>query len=36
VSSYRPISILNKFSMLSEFINHDHVLHCVKLNLNLI
>lgn len=34
VSNYRPISILSNFSVFSEFINHDHVLHCVKLNLN--
>jgi hypothetical protein len=33
-SNYRPISILNNFSKLLEFIIHDHVLHYVKLNPN--
>jgi hypothetical protein len=34
VSSYRPISILNNFSKLFEFIVHDHILHFVKFNPN--
>jgi hypothetical protein len=34
VSNYRPISILNNFSVLFEFITHDHVLCYVKLNPN--
>jgi hypothetical protein len=29
VSSYRPISVLNNFSKLFEFIIHDHVLQYV-------
>jgi hypothetical protein len=33
-SNYRPISTLNNFSKLLEFIIHDHVLHYVKLNPN--
>jgi hypothetical protein len=33
-SNYRPISILNDFSKLPEFIIHNHVLHYVKLNPN--
>jgi hypothetical protein len=34
VSNYRPISILNNFSKLFQFIMHDHVSHYGKLNLN--
>jgi hypothetical protein len=34
VSNYRPISILNNFSNLFEFIVHDHVLHYTKLSPN--
>jgi hypothetical protein len=33
-SNYRPISILNNFSKLPEFIIHDHASHCVILNPN--
>jgi hypothetical protein len=34
VSNYRPISILNNFSKLVEFIIHDNVSHYFKHNLN--
>jgi hypothetical protein len=32
--NYRPISILNNFSKLFEFIIHDHISHYAKLNPN--
>jgi hypothetical protein len=34
VNNYRPISILNNFSKLFEFIAHDHILHYTKFNPN--
>jgi hypothetical protein len=34
MSTYRPISILNNFSKLFDFIIHDHVLHYAKYNPN--
>jgi hypothetical protein len=34
VSNYRPVSILNNFFELFEFIIHDHVLHYTKCNPN--
>jgi hypothetical protein len=34
MSNYRPISILNNFSKLFEFIIHDHILHYAKFNPN--
>jgi hypothetical protein len=34
VSNYRPISILNTFSKLFEFVVHDHVSHYLKSKLN--
>jgi hypothetical protein len=34
MSNYRPISILNNFSKLFEFIIHEHVSHYAKFNPN--
>jgi hypothetical protein len=34
VSNYRPISVLNNFAKLFEFIIHDHVSHFAKFNPN--
>jgi hypothetical protein len=34
MSNYRPISILNNFSKLFEFIIHDHVSHYAKFDCN--
>jgi hypothetical protein len=34
VSNYRPITFLNNFSKLLEFIIHDHVSYYIKLNPN--
>jgi hypothetical protein len=34
VSNYRPISLLNNFSKLFEFVIHDRVLHYLKFKLS--